>query len=195
MALAQTLKEVLQALDEAKIPEDLREVAFAKSLEHLLGGAAAVTAPATPVGAGAPARGVVVGAPGDNPASRIAAALGLSSAVVETVVHVEDDEAHVLVAASRFDSKRTKATEQIAVLVAAARQFSGLDEDGWTSTEKIRAVVEHFGKLDQSNFAGTIKNMHDVFLIRGEGRSRKVKLNAPGKQRATALISDLSSAS
>ena len=48
-ALIQVLKDAVEAIDEAKVPEPLREAAFVRAVDHLLGGwlAAASGKPAT----------------------------------------------------------------------------------------------------------------------------------------------------
>ena len=92
---------------------------------------------------------------------------------------------------SRFAPAKARATEQIALLVAAARQAAGLDEDGWTSVERIRDACENFKRYDSGNFASAIKGMDDVFTVRGSGRDRRVRMTAPAWQRAKELLSDL----
>jgi hypothetical protein len=57
--------------------------------------------------------------------------------------------------------------------------------------DHIRAVCEHYRRYDSNNFAATIAGMDNVFVVRGSGRDRKVRMAAPAWQSAAELLSGL----
>jgi hypothetical protein len=181
--VTQALQAALEAVNSAGIPEDLRPVAFAKAFDTLGMGAPAVdqsrhmTMAKTTNGDGL---------------AMLAARLGLAPAVVDGAFVLESGRIEVVIPPGRFEVAKSRATEQIALLVAAARQGAGIDDDGWTSVDRIREECENFKRYDSSNFATTIKEMDDVFTVRGSGRDRKVRMTAPAWQRAAELLSSLS---
>jgi hypothetical protein len=190
MDAADLLKRALSSISEAKIPDDLRVVAFAKAFDVLAADQAPMPHPTLPSASGT-AGPLPAAIRSGSSLGRIAQRLERTEAAIEALFHIEGDDLEVIVNPNKLDSQKSKGTEQLAQLVAAGRQATGLDEDGWTNVDVIRGICEHFGRLDAGNFAATIKNMRDVFLVRGEGRGRKVKLTAPGWQKVAVLIDEL----
>ncbi len=182
MDVTARLEEALRVIDAVKVPADLRPAALGCVFVALGAEGGSIPAPAG-VRSG--------GAPSDVPEAMtgLATKLGLPAEVLEQVYVVEEGQIELVVPASRLDQAKSKATEQIALLVAAGRQASALD-DSWTSVDHIRSMCEHYRRHDQGNFASTIKAMDEVFVIRGTGRDRKVKMSAPGWQRAKDLVVD-----
>ncbi len=160
-------------------------LAFAKVFDYLAGEPEASTDNGIRRGhdADTPARATT----GDQ-VDRLASRLGLPRPVVEQVFFFEGTEIDLLLPVSSVPSAKSRATEEIALLVAAGRQGSGLDEDGWTSVNPIRSACENYKRYDQANFATTIKEMGDLFTVRGSGRDRKVRMTAPAWQKARDLV-------
>jgi hypothetical protein len=179
MDITERLQLALETLEEANVPSDLRPVAFKCIFNALESGATARTVR----DASSPSR--------DNELQRVSDKFKVSLAHVEHAFVFEGEEVELIVPSSRLDPAKSRASEQIALLIAGARQASGLDSDGWTSVEHIRRCCEHFRRHDANNFAATLRDMDDVFQIRGTGRDRKVRMSAPGWQRAGDLLSEL----
>jgi hypothetical protein len=106
------------------------------------------------------------------------------------VYHFDSGDIKLIVASTKLLSDKRAATRQIAVLIAAGRQGSGIDAS-WTDSKVIREACGDLGKLDSPNFANTLNSMGDVFSFQGKGQVRKVKVIRPGYERATALITEL----
>jgi hypothetical protein len=120
---------------------------------------------------------------------RVCAAMTLPREIVELVYDAHEGDLSVLVSARRLPDDRASATRQLAQLVAGGRQAAGLEE--WTSMGVIRAVVTDYGRLDSGNFATTVARLDDVFLFRGKGANRFVKVTRPGMEHVAALVSSL----
>lgn len=185
MEMTSTLKEVLKALDDAEVPAELRVVAFERVFDALMGGARP-TQPAEP----RQSQPVVTRDSGGEGLDAVAARLQVGRDVVDGAYYLDGDNLEIVVPPGRFDNQKSRATEQIAILVAAGRQALGLDDD-WTSVDPIREQCEHFKRYDSSNFAATIKGMDKVFTVRGAGRDRKVRMTAPAWQKAAELLKQL----
>lgn len=179
MDIAERLAKAVRIVDEAEVATDLRATALGCVFDAL--GTETLPEENRPGSAGG--RGDAIG--------KIAARLDVARELVEQAFVVEGDAVEIVIPPSRFDLARSRATEQIALLVAAARQAGGLDSDGWTSVDHIRVVCEHFRRLDTNNFASTIKAMDDLFAVRGDRSERKVRMSAPAWQRARVLLSTL----
>jgi hypothetical protein len=177
-----------RAVEEADLPPELKEVAFAKAVDLLAARAGLAVSPSAPVAEvslAAEAAGTA-----DKSLERIAAKLKLDGDGVGETFHIDGDDLKLSLAASRFAQQDTKATREIALLVAAGRQAGGWDA-AWTPTTTIRQVCDDYGKLDEGNFAKTINGMDEVFSYSGGSRDKRVKVNRKGYEEATALIRKL----
>lgn len=183
MSVADRLAEAIRLVEEAEVPSDLRVAAFGCVFN-------ALDSSDSPTGG----HSAEIENDGD-PLAQIAGRLGVGRTLAEHAFVVEGDSLEIVIPAGRFESAKSKATEQIALLVAAGRQAAGLDPDGWTSVDHIREICEHFRRHDSSNFATTIKDMVEVFVVRGSGRDRKVRMSAPAWQAAGALVRSLTDVS
>lgn len=186
------LRLAVEAVIEAEVPDDLRQIAFERALDYTLGSARppAVTASEAPTLAsgsssashrrsGTPSLGV------------LAQKLGISEDEAEQIYDLDGDGLHLTVQPSRLDSKVTAAMSQIARLVVAGRQAAGVDED-WTSVQDVRAACENRGRYSQGNFSTYVKSLDgDGFRVRGEGTQRAFKANARGFEQTGALIREL----
>lgn len=126
---------------------------------------------------------------GDDSIGKIAARLQLSRDVVDQVYHAGEDGPTVIVSSRRLAAGKAAATRTLAQLVAAGRQASDVEE--WTDAAVIREVVSEFNRYDSANFASTIASMDDVFLFRGKGQSRSVKVSRPGWEKIAEVVREL----
>jgi hypothetical protein len=179
----EVLRQAAEAVANAGIPDDLRAAAFERAVELIAG-----TTPTDQAGAPpSSARGPEVAG---TPIETIATKLKLDTELVGEAFHVDDNgELRLSFGPSKLEHQKSKATKQIALLLAAGRQGSGQEE--WTETRTIRDAVQDFGKHDQANFATTITEMDDFFSMSGSGQSRKVKLNRTGFEEASKLIQQI----
>lgn len=190
-----TAREVLimalKDVEEAELPDDLREIGFAKAVDLRAG--------PVPVGLSVPATGLANpalagnGVQGGDPSvygdsiATIAARLKVGRATVSEVFAAHDGDLELIVSVGRLSAKVATATKEIALLVAGGRQAAGLEE--WTSWDEIRRWCGEFKKLDSGNFAKTMREMDDVFNTRKESeRKLQVRLAKPGWERVADEI-------
>jgi len=189
------LIEVLADIEAAKVPDDLRETAFAMGLDLKLGLVKA--RPTLPAGAtvmetqppSADGQPKLLASGTGGAAAALASRLGVSVEDIGEVFDFDGSDPDLIVGTGKLSSGAAAATKEIAVLIAAARQATG---EEWTPFAEIRAVADQYGKLDSANFASTMKELEDYFSFRSPSpRKREVKLNRPGWERASALVATL----
>lgn len=184
--VAAAVRAALRIVDEADVPDDLRSVVFEKAYSSLTVVAdAAAQQTFSPSVEGA--RLADVGADNDEVA-RIASKLRVERRLVERVLEIDEDGAHIIVPRSRLAKQKSVAIQQVATLVVAARQAAGREE--WTPQTAVRAETEALGVDDRSNFASHIKNVLGI-RGRGSGRTGELRMNAVGFESAAELISQL----
>jgi hypothetical protein len=179
------LTAAAKAVEEANLPDDLRQAGFQKAIDLLTRGTEAGPAPAIPA----------IHAPtetgGRDLLAKIAARLRLTEQIVSDVYEETDGAIDVIVPAARFEARKAPAAKQIALLVAAARQGAELEE--WTDVDQIRHFAEEYKKYDPNNFAATLKEMDDVFRVKQTGRTITLKLSRPGWDKAAELVQAVAS--
>lgn len=182
MEVAEILRAARDVVATAEIPEELREVAFAKAVDLLSAQSVQtgnVLQGKMPLGNGARVSG--------HSLATVSRKLGLEASTLENVYDLTDDDVTVVIPRSRFPEQKGPATKLLALLLAAGRQSAGYD-DGWTPTDVIRRQCSDFGIFDGSHFAEYIGQMDDVFVHRGKGLRREVKVTQTGYEVAARDI-------
>jgi len=186
MEIRDILAEAYKAVQDADLPQELQEVAFEKAVE-LISGQGVMRSTAGSAGeASISSAESVAAAEESDLIGRIARRLKIGRESAERIFHIEGDDLKLVVPSSKLSSAKKTATEEIALLVAAGRQAGGLDQET-TDADKAREVAEHYRKYDQANFSRTIKDMHNVFIVRENGRKKAVKMTQPGWEAAAEL--------
>ena len=89
----------------------------------------------------------------------------------------------------RIDSAKKSATQQIALLVCAARTALGLE----CTTDHIREVAEEYQRLDEANFARAVGSARGLTVKGQRGtRRRVVRMTIPGKESTAELVRHVS---
>lgn len=133
-------------------------------------------------GASAPERG-------SGSLSSIAAWLDITEDEVEGCFGDAGEGPQVTISPRRLAGSKADATRQLAQLVLAMRQATGIDE--YTSVGEIRTVVNDFGKLDSSNFAAHLGALDAVATAVGRGSSKKLKVTRVGREKIAELVREL----
>jgi hypothetical protein len=181
MEISHALKTAHETIVEAGLPAELQEVAFAEVLRHMLSGAPQPTGQS-------PARPGSMH-PGSKPSgvARLAARVGVSEAALADVFEIVGDNVSLHVSSSRISSSKSGATKEVALLIAAARQGSGID-DAWTSVGYVRDALQQYNRYDLGNFSAYLHRAADAFNFRGKGTALEVRLTKPGWEIAITLL-------
>ncbi len=188
--LSEVFEQAAKIVEQCNIPDSMQATAFGKAVDMLIGSSQATsTLPLSGNLSPIPARftGEVVSEILDNIASR----LSLNLDVIEHVFVESDGIVSLIVPPDKFSSSKMSGTREIALLIVAAKQCSGL-EDSWTSVDEIRKWCEEYKKYDAPNFARALKGMkQELMPPRNKGASREYRLSKPGLQEARQLIERL----
>jgi len=187
MDIEAILREAVRLVDCAEVPGSLHEIAFDRILAKLLStGEVRPGSDRTTTTEEDKVDQVKTG----SVLSQIAAKCGLA---VEKIKEVYDEGGErgleVVAPVGKLESGKAPATKQISLLVAGGRQLGGLEE--WTDAKEIRITCEHYGKYDSANFAGTVRQMQDVFSYKGSGQRRQVRTNLVGVNSLKMLLSEI----
>lgn len=182
----EALEAALEDVEEARVPEHLQEVAFAKAFDLHAG----LTTPREP----SPFHPVVDAGAGPNDASersdaisKIASRLGVDGGTVSEVYAVIEDELQLIIPAGKLAGRSATGAKEIALLLAGGRQAAGVEE--WTSWDTIREACQEFKRYDSPNFAKTMREMDDVFNERKlSERKMAVRVAKPGWEPLAALV-------
>lgn len=135
--LVQRVQRVLDVLEKADVPEDLRAVAFDCVWNAVLADAVPVTDDASDSLSGAGVK---------TDLSGLAAKLGVEvELAAEVFDQQEDGSISVQFPTSKLANTKLDATRELALLVCAARQCA---QEQWTGGDVIRTVCQDYGKFD-----------------------------------------------
>jgi hypothetical protein len=184
MDISHAIKTAQGAVVDAGLPAELQQVAFGEVLRHLLNDRP------QPIAPGAMQQDFADGLPEASGLARLAARVKVSETALADVFEINGDNVSLHVASTRIDSARSRATREIALLIAAARQASGAD-DSWTAVSHVRDALQQYNRYDTSNFSTYLRGAADAFNFRGKGTSLEIRLTKPGWEMAATLIVSL----
>jgi len=191
MEVSESLATARDAIKGADLPESWQVPAFIEVLRHLMTAVGTNGKPGVGPSGSAQGRDAASAGPGhgnaESPIARLAARMKASEAALQDVFDFSDEGVSLHVASSRIPASKSKATQDVALLIVAARQASGIDA-GWTSAEHVRTALQHYNRYDQSNFAANLKGVDHAFNSKGKGPSLELRLTQPGWETATELI-------
>lgn len=174
------LREAFDAVKAAELPTEVQGVALGKAVDLITGVRTAAQREVR--------KEEVLADPGDL-LGKIEAKFRVNRELIEDTFEVEDGSLNLTIARTKLEALKTKGTKQIALLLAAGRQAAGLDDT--TETKVIRTVAEEYGKLDPPNFASTIAEMTDSFIISGTRADKTMKARRGTFEEAGRLITAL----
>ena len=176
-AVAQMIRQAVELVEGADVPDDLRPAAFTAAFGALAGSAVAKRLTVDTVDADSPTSSLV---------GKVARRLGLSDELVP--YFYEEDQGDLRLAIRRDmlpnPNSRAAAMRDVGLLVLAGRQAAELEE--WTRYEIPRAECEELNVLDSANFATELQTLE--IRVRGAGRAKEAKLSRHGFDRAAELV-------
>jgi len=172
------------SVEEADLPGEWQEGAFLKILGRVLDG----DSPPVIQSAAQVAMAETNSAGAESGFARLAARLGVPENALADVFAIEDDTVTLHVSSAKISMTKSKATKEVALLTAVARQGAGLDES-WTDVSHVRDALTQYGRYDQSNFSKYLRDTGDAFNIRG--KPAQLRLTRPGWEAATELVKTL----
>jgi hypothetical protein len=182
MDAKEALSLARQLVDEAGLPASWQERAYGEVLRSLLDTGLAATSerPA------ASTRPHETRSSQESALGRLATRLGVSESALADVFAIDGVDVTLHVSSAKLSTTKSKATREIALLIAVARQGAGID-DAWTDVSHIRDALTQYGRYDMSNFSRHLRDIDDVFNLRGKP-VQQLRLTRPGWEAATELV-------
>jgi len=179
------LAGAVKAVDEAKVLDDLKPLAFGRAIDLLVQGLVPATRTPGSLAPGAPGTPAVTPAATGDLMGRLVAKLQLSADVVETIYTEHEGKLVLSLPHGKLAKGKSAGVKEIALLVCAAEQ-SVSDEP--TASESIRKWAEEYDKYDQPNFSTTLAALKGQVLIGGTSRAKTYKLTKPGWGEEAKLV-------
>jgi hypothetical protein len=185
-SLTQALRDASSAVDEAGIPKDLREIAFARALDYALLPSQPPPEP-RPKADGPPDHQHQDGDADAPSLENLVKKLDVPLSQVQRIYEIDDEGVHLLMSTSDLPAKKQDAMAEIAYLIIAGRQATGLDE--FTSPKVVKEAADNRGVLDSSNFWKAVGKIDGKGIrIRGTNANRDFKINQAGYEKAAAIV-------
>lgn len=191
--VAEVLRQALDAVDRAELPDNLREVGFRAAVDLIAPrpNAARTTWQLVP-----PAEGVDSETEADLQPSggerlmRIGSPLGIQAEHVGRLFDDHDGTLQFCGDVARLGKSKAAKVQGLAVLLIAARQAGGYDEER-TDDAAIRTEVDRHGLLDTTNYNKHLKDLRKYANVNGSGRKANFKLKYEGGIEAKRIASEL----
>ena len=182
--LNECLKEAKEMVDSMSFDEpEVKAAALTKTLELLVKSAGSE-----------PQSNELQNESGNNEFfTKLSRKLDLAIPLLKKVYFVKNEEVSLLVKTSDLSKSMRAATREIALLITAARQVAGFEDE--TSNQLIKELCNRkYRCYDQKNFSTHIADLRDVMHIRTENSKLKfLTIAEPGYEELKILIGRITS--
>jgi hypothetical protein len=191
--VAALLRRAAEVVVQADLPHDLRPVAFARVLDLQMARAATPATPTAPEPQAPGPRATTPAARAD-PVAALSRELKLDRDLVEQVFDFDGDTVQLTVATSDLARSQRDASGQVAYLMTAALQASGLVESA--PIQVIKDACEQCGVLDAPNFSRALAKIKGRGISeRGKGKDRSYRINRRGYEIAAEIVTAITAPS
>ena len=184
--ITKRLRLAAAAVEEAELPDDLRGIAFERSLDAL-GVRTTLEAAAESGGVASAGESPPGGASGDSGhLDQIARRLGLDAEAIARVYENDAGQIRLIIKRAMLPdpARKAAAMRDVALLIVVGRQAAGLEE--YTPLVVVRDECRDLNVLDGGNFATEIAKLE--FRAQGDRNRREVKANRHHFDDAADLI-------
>lgn len=205
MELTELLRNVVKAIDDAGVPEDLRLAAFERGFD-VLARQAGVADPAHDdrgSGTGSGDSGSGDGGArqhhqeggGGSPApterlAKVAKSLDIPADRIGDFFGEYEESLQLHVDPGDLGDRTSEQTRKVGLLLAAGRQLGGYDSER-TPLESVRDECKRLRCYDADNFSTYVGDLTKYFSINGSGKSRTLLLKPGGNKAAKELVKEL----
>lgn len=178
------LEEASLIVEEASVPEDLREVAFTKTIELLAAEHASESTGASMV------REEHKESVSSGWMDTLGSATRRSRNELEDVFFLgSDGEPRLGIDTVRLGGNAAERSRRAMLLIAGARQIG--DGEPATSSHVLREACRQLGVLDGPNFVKALNGMKNWFNIIGTGKSKNLQIKPKGRDALRQLLDEL----
>ena len=183
-AIKTLLEEAALIVAEAKVPDDLREVAFSRAVELL----AADRADASSSTSTRTIESQDSAAP--EWMTALESATERTHEELESVFFPSSDGSPLVgVNPTGLGNSAAERARRTILLLAGVRQIGRVEQS--TKSEVLREECKRLGVYDTANFGATLNNLKDWFNFIGSRHSKSVRLKPGGQEAFRCLVGDL----
>ncbi len=192
MDVTKILEEALEAVNTAKLPDELRVVGFRSAVEILTGSRQTyqpgnnadprVTPELDSVGTSDGSAHVQF--------NKIAEALKISPTEAERLFDDYEGQLQFIGNVGSLGQSKANKVASLALVYIVARQAAKYD-DGPTPDATVRTEIERHGLLDVGNYTKHITPLKADLNINGSGKNATYKVKYEGRERAKGIAADL----
>lgn len=182
MDAQEVLQKAIDAVNGANIPSELREIAFTRAIDLVIGVKPTASKATNDSNDSTGDGSDVGGKPTDSDRlKKIADAVGISRERIEMIYDEHEDDLQIVVDPGQLGSTMKERSKSIGLLLAAGRQLGGWDESA-TADSVVRSEVDRLGVYDGGNYSKYMKDMNAWFNVNGSGRNATFKLKFQGRE-------------
>lgn len=189
MELAESIKTAWAAVEESGVPDHMQELAFREALRSLLGTAPQNSSgsgrrtPLTPQfkkddGVGDGDQEQQITASEEEVIQRVSDETGVPVEKLEAVFHIDGDVVKLIGPHGKYGSSTSDQARNVARIVTVVRKLGMRHAD--TSFETIKDACESKHCYDSKNFASQHMPKIDGFVVKGDGRNRRLEAKGGG---------------
>lgn len=188
MELAESIKTAWTAVEESGVPDHMQELAFKEALRSLLGttphnGATAAagrvpTAPQLKQDDGDVDSEQQISASEEEVIQRVSDETGVPVEKLEAVFHIDGEVVKLIGPHGKYGSSTSDQARNVARIVTVVRKLGMGHAD--TTFETIKDACESKHCYDSKNFASQHMPKIDGFVVKGDGRSRRLEAKGGG---------------
>lgn len=185
MELAESIKTAWAAVEESGVPDQMQELAFKEALRSLLG-----TTPQNGPGSGLRTpltpqfkdsdgeQEQEITASEEEVIQRVSDETGVPVEKLEAVFHIDGDVVKLIGPHGKYGSSTSDQARSVARIVTVVRKLGMGHAD--TSFETIKDACESKHCYDSKNFASQHMPRIDGFVVKGDGRNRRLEAKGGG---------------
>lgn len=188
MEIAESIKSAWTAVEESGVPDHMQELAFREALRSLLGAArhngataGAHRVPPAPQFERADDNGngeQSFNASEEEVIQRVSDETGVAVEKLEAVFHIDGEVVKLIGPHGKYGSSTSDQARNVARIVTVVRKLGMGHAD--TTFETIKDACESKHCYDSKNFASQHMPKIDGFVVKGEGRSRRLEAKGGG---------------
>jgi hypothetical protein len=202
MDVSEILRMAWRAVEDAELPDEVRQTAFREAV-RLMGPQLAVPVSPTPppvtietrrtTAAGGPdaatQRGRATTLSENEFYEKLTTNTGVEKGKLERIVHIEGDVPQITLTRVKLERSMSKRAQAVAQILSVARLF-GLNETE-TSLDVIRDECERLKVYDSKNFSTHMRGITGFQIKGGATKSRRVKALETGIKAFPTLVDSL----
>lgn len=190
--LTSALKNVISSIEEADVPEQYKQFAFQECLKAELKINMMNYSNIIPGQDKAVTRDALEESDNEsNNWTRFSEKVGVQVKILQDYYSIDEDgSVRLTLSSKQLPSEKSKATQIIALLLAAANEML-VCENKETTYKQVRLVCENYDRLDSPNFSKSLGRFDRFIKIIGKGKTSSFTLKQTGWEKVAEILQSI----